>query len=306
MVVGTDGVTSVQASTGRVRWRLATAAVPASNAAAGGGRLLLVVPGELLAIDSPTGTLVWRSALPGEFDAAFVTVSEGSVFVSGGAVILCADLRDGRPRWIRSLPAPLGPVTVASGRLFTGSADKHLYALAVDDGRVLWRKAAGGRVLGAAADGASVFMASLDNVLTGLQLGNGNQRWRHELSRRPMTVPAAFGGVVLNVAVARDISAHDARTGAQLASYTAAGDLEGPPLADGHISAFGVSMVVLTRDGQVSGLRSVASMFRELPAVPWPELPGRPLPHEPPDASTGVTFQRERRQAPLPAAPLPR
>jgi hypothetical protein len=79
--------------------------------------------------------------------------------------------------------------------------------------------------------------------------------------------------------------------------------LLGPPLIDPALTPFKVTIVAITRDGLVEGLRAAGLMFREPPVTAFgttfPALPGRPVMREP-------LRSPELTSSPLPGgAPLP-
>ena len=135
--------------------------------------------------------------------------------------------------------------------------------------------------MGAVADERLVYVASLDNLLRALRPGSGNQIWKQNLSTRTTAPPSSFGRIVIVSGNNPTLSTFDATSGAPIASFVLAADLQGVPLVDPSPAPFKVTMVALTREGRAIGLRSTGMMFRELPLVPFQTLPGRPLNREP-------------------------
>jgi hypothetical protein len=56
--------------------------------------------------------------------------------------------------------------------------------------------------------------------------------------------------------------------------------LQGEPLIDRYLDPFQVAIVVIMRDGRITGLRPTGMMFAEPAAAAMTVLPGRPLPRE--------------------------
>jgi hypothetical protein len=81
----------------------------------------------------------------------------------------------------------------------------------------------------------------------------------------------------------------------------------GSPLVDQAMRPFRVSLVLLWRDGHVTGLRPASMLFREPAPSRLPGLPGRVLTREvlPTDAAPAPAASAPSTPRPLPAAPVP-
>jgi hypothetical protein len=272
------------AETGAPVWR-----VPADPPVLGaltfdaGWIIALLERGDVAGLRASDGRELWKrrvaegdrplsAAVPGERDAFYVAYDAGR--------ILALSLTDGRVIWEQTLPGRLSPPAWAPGRVFVGSTDNFFYALDSDDGSLEWKWRYGGDVIGASADGDVVFVASLDNMIRAVNRGNGNQRWRKDTGTRPVVPPLAFDRLGLVAGISPTLTGFAAKTGEQVGTYTAPGDLEGPPLVDPAPKPFSVGAVVVMRDGRVAGLFPVPMLFREPPATPLAALPGRTLPRE--------------------------
>ena len=161
----------------------------------------------------------------------------------------------------QKLEGMLNQPSVARDRLFVGSNNNYLYALDDERGRLAWKWRTGGDVIGVSADTkGGAYYASLDNVLRGVNRGNGNQRWIKEIPTRPILPPQTLGDgmayeeVVLVTGVS-EIDAFAARTGAAAGMYVPPSDIQGAPLIDPALKPYTVAMVVITRDGRAFGLR---------------------------------------------------
>jgi outer membrane protein assembly factor BamB len=171
------------------------------------------------------------------------------------------------------LPGQLATTSVARDRVFVGSTNNEIFAFDPDTGRLAWRFPFGGDVIGVAAGDDLVFVVSLDNMVRALNRGNGNQRWRQSLTTRPVGPPQVFAGVVA-VPGAASVTTFNSRTGVQIGTF------EGPPLVDATPAPFAVSVLAVTRDGRVIGLKPVGVLFKENALEPLTALPGRPLQKE--------------------------
>ena len=89
----------------------------------------------------------------------------------------------------RALEGELAPPGVAFDRVLVGTTANAIYALEASTGRTAWRWLTGADVVGADGDRNTVFFASLDNIIRGVNRGNGNQRWIGRVATRPGLPP---------------------------------------------------------------------------------------------------------------------
>jgi len=96
--------------------------------------------------------------------------------------------------WQLKLPAPLTPAVAAGRRLYVAAKDQHtLYALAADDGRILWQFTAGGRIDSPATlHGGLVLFGSTDGCVYCLDAENGQLAWRFRAAPTEQRI-VAFG-----------------------------------------------------------------------------------------------------------------
>ncbi|MBI4887184.1 MAG: PQQ-binding-like beta-propeller repeat protein [Acidobacteria bacterium] len=281
-LVSGGSLRALDAATGADRWSVPIEAAVAAPPVWDAGWLLVVVePGEVLALRASDGALMWRRSIGAPSPYAAVPGGRNAVFVStSDSRVVALALDTGALLWTRALPGALSPPAVAKDRVFVGSTDNTFYALDPATGRDQWKWRNGGDVIGAAVDGDVVYFASLDNVIRAVNRGNGNQRWRKPTGSRPVLPPRAFRGVVVLPGLMPAISVFVGETGASMGVYAPAGALIGPPLIDAAVKPFQVSCVTITREGVVEALRPAAMMFREAAATPVAALPGRALTRE--------------------------
>ena len=280
-IVLPDGIRAMQASTGVGLWEFALDR-PASAAPRVHGTLLIVPTeaGEIVALDAATGKLAWRRSLGSPSKHPPAFIDTLGIVTTDDGRVIALDVPTGEARWERSLPGTLSPPATARDRVFVGSTNNFFYALDPDDGKEVWRWRTGGDVVGAAATEDRVYFASLDNILRAVNRDNGNQQWKAEISTRPAGPPVAVGDVVVVVGVAPRLEAFVGKTGAALGSYVASTDLQGAPAIDPELKPFQVAIAALTHDGSVVGLRPTRMMLPDPPLGPLLQLPGRELPPE--------------------------
>ena len=134
--------------------------------------------------------------------------------------------------------------------------------------------------MGVAGDADRVYIAGLDNLLRGVNRGNGHQRWQQPLGTRAQMAPITFDGAVLVAGLSPPLTLFNSQTGVSIGTHAATAGLVGPPLVDRVVRPGRVAIVMLLHDGRLIGLRSVALQFRERPQTPLSALPGRAVPRE--------------------------
>jgi len=286
-IAASDEIHALDAETGAQKWR-----TPFENSMiaplASVGALLIGVfdNGTVVAFAASDGRMVWTRELGAPSHHAAVSNGMRIFFALADSRVVALNLTDGAPAWEQKLEGMLNQPSVARDRLFVGSNNNYLYALDDERGRLAWRWRTGGDVIGVSADTkGGAYYASLDNVLRGVNRGNGNQRWIKEISTRPILPPQTLGNgmayeeVVLVTGVS-EIDAFAAKTGTAAGTYVPPSDIQGAPLIDPALKPYTVAMVVITRDGRALGLRPVAMLLAEPPNSPFTELPGRRLERE--------------------------
>jgi len=293
IAVNSMEIVAMDRSTGDTAWRIT---LPSTAVAAGAvaGELILVPleNGAVVALRAPDGATAWTCRLEELAPPVSLATDQTSVYLTAGnSAVAAIALASGQLLWRRMLDGMLTPPAIGKGRVFVGSTSNLFFALDAASGRIRWNwppQMIGGDIVGAAVDGDLTFFVGLDNLLHAVNRENGNQRWKQPTPTRPIAPPAAFGGIVAVFGISPAMATFNAKTGAAIATYsipnapgaTAGSIPKGPPLIDRDLKPFGVAMAVITADGRAIGLRPTGMLFREAPAVPLNELPGRPLPRE--------------------------
>jgi serine/threonine-protein kinase len=285
-VAASDAVHAFDAATGLRRWQMPLdRPVIGSMGFAGGALIVPTSSNDVRAFGARDGRVMWTYSLGAALRPSGMVAAPGAIVLTlEDSRVVSLSATDGRLLWERTLEGALTVPAVAADRVIVGSSNKHVFALDADSGAIKWSWPTAGDAVGAAADEDLVFLTALDNTLKAVSR-NGNQRWRLVLGTRPIGQPRAFGGVVVVGGLSPTLSTFVARTGKPVETYDVGGELKGPPMIDPLLRAFSVAIVVITRDGQVIGLRPTEMMFREDAAEPLTVLPGRPIPREPAPAA---------------------
>jgi outer membrane protein assembly factor BamB len=155
-----------------------------------------------------------------------------------------------------------------------------VWALDADDGSIDWEWTLGGAAVGVAGDADRVYIAGLDNVLRGVNRGNGHQRWQQSLGTRAQLAPISLDGAVLVPGLSPPLTLFNSQTGMSIGTQVATAGLVGQPLVDHVVRPGRVAIVMALHDGRLIGLRSIALQFHELALMPLTALPGRTVPRE--------------------------
>jgi hypothetical protein len=132
-------------------------------------------------------------------------------------------------------------------------------------------------VTGITATETVAYIASLDNVIWAVAIGNGNQRWKRATSTRPTFPPMVVDGSVVVPGARPAVTSLGTVSGTAQGNHSAPGELVGPPLVAPDRRPFAVALVTVTREGVVEAVRPNSLNFQEAAPTPVVALPGRVL-----------------------------
>jgi len=153
---GTSGLWALDRRTGEVRWFRKLGATRNSKIGASPayhtGRLFVAAyDGNLYAVSSSTGKVLWRRKFPCSFYST-PAISGTSLYIGSNStgMIYCVDTRTGRVKWKRDYGSAVhSSPAVYNGRLFLGIG-KRFYAMSASNGRVVWSVPTNTKVWGSA------------------------------------------------------------------------------------------------------------------------------------------------------------
>jgi outer membrane protein assembly factor BamB len=226
---------------------------------------LSTADGSLTAINMPDGAVRWRVATGGVSRVGAAAASDAVVVALEDARVLAMTLADGRLRWTRTLTGTLGLPAIAAGRVLVGSSDNAVYALEAQTGDLAWRRATGGDVLGIVALERTAYVVSRDHVIVALDAASGNLRWRQVTPTRPVAGPCLVEGVLAIAGLDPILAGYETGSGRPAGTFVFGEGVDpsvrlaGPPLAAPAVRAADAVIAVVTRDGQVVGLRAATA-----------------------------------------------
>jgi outer membrane protein assembly factor BamB len=187
--------------------------------------------GQLHALDARTGERRWVFRAGGPIRVR-PTVAAGHVyFQADDGYLYRLDARAGLRRWrVRVVETPIvrlpfhdpksrfdrfgADVTVEGERLYVGTHDGRVLALAAADGARLWEHATGDSILAApAVSGGRVYAGSYDKHVHALDAATGRLAWKRDLLGAVVSTPAIEGDRVVVGTRSYDLFGLDAASG---------------------------------------------------------------------------------------------
>jgi outer membrane protein assembly factor BamB len=291
-----DAIHAYRAESGVATWRLPIASPLAVPMQWESGWLVAGTDsGTLLAIRALDGQVIWQRELGAPLGAR-PTIAGEQLLLPIADGLTAVQLRTGEQLWQTRFGGPAHEVLAVRGRLYAGSTDNHLYCLDARTGRIEWRFRTGADAVGLpAADDERVYFVALDNVLRGLDLGNGAQRWKRPLPVRPSAGPLRIGSLLLVNGLGPVLLTFNTRDGTPGGEHTAPGDLVVPPLP--VKGAVPPAIVMVARDiAKGDTLQAIARAI-EPPLQPLAPLPNLVL-FNPPASSTPKPLPTDPREKP--------
>ncbi|MGH9160524.1 MAG: PQQ-binding-like beta-propeller repeat protein [Vicinamibacteraceae bacterium] len=255
-----DAVEGISVASGDTRWRTPIPGAPAAAMVERAGWLIVpLASGDLLALRSADGKIVWRKAL-GAKAASQPAIDGERVYVPlDDARVVAADIFSGDVVWTRTLSGPVVGMFVYAELIYVSALDNFLYCLDDRSGEVDWRWRTGADLVGRAdALGARVVFVSLDTVLRAHDWLNGAQRWRTPLPWRPHFGPQIVGTTVVMSGSPPEVRGYDLENGKEIGRLSFASSdvekLQGPVIVVPPTRSGGTRLVAVSEEGKVYGL----------------------------------------------------
>ncbi|MGE5358386.1 MAG: PQQ-binding-like beta-propeller repeat protein [Bacteroidales bacterium] len=257
-----DAVVAFAAADGQPAWEVPVDSPPAVAPSTAGGWLVLADEKQVLAVRAREGTVVWRHPLDSAPVATPVFAGEGVYLATADSRVLRLAVATGAPVWQATLAAPASTLLALDDRVFVGTRGRFFYALDPRNGHREWRVRIGSDVVGTPiVDRKLVYFLSLDNLIRGVDRGNGSLHARQVLTRRALFGPFALGDLLLVSGMTPTLEAFHAGTLQSAGLYEAGGrELGGVKLAGPIYVVPGKSeedtlIVSVTGEGEVLALK---------------------------------------------------
>lgn len=180
---------SIDAKSGKARWKRRVAQLNASTPTYDDGRIYLsnLDPGQVLALDAKTGRTLWRRALPGRTESS--PVVDGNKVITGCecGTLFAFKKRTGKLVWQTSLGGEIkaAPALSDDGILYVGDYGSLLTAVRASNGAIKWQSPAQGLGFGqsgrfyatAAVAFERVYVGNVDGRMYSYERDSGELAW---------------------------------------------------------------------------------------------------------------------------------
>jgi outer membrane protein assembly factor BamB len=250
-------VHALDALTGRQLWSVQVGTGGASALTVANG-IIYFESGELYALDSRTGNVLWSDAI---FAFGSPAVANKIVYIGIGGdygELTALDALTGTTLWTFSDPQALyfGGATVVNGVVYAGGGDGNLYAFNAQTGAVIWKTGVDSyeQPCQAVYNGV-VYVGSYGGTVYAVNAWTGTIIWTLQVGEIIDSSPAVADGVVYVTALFGSIYALNADNGTVLWEYLISDYVDGNPVVangvlyvgssvndkdQGHLWAFGL------------------------------------------------------------------
>jgi outer membrane protein assembly factor BamB len=145
---------SVKRSTGKARWYSEIATRNASAPAYSDGMIYVsnLEPGQVIALTTRDGKMVWKRPLPGRTESSPVVVGDMVIAGCECGTLYAFDKKTGKPLWEADLGGQLKAApAVSDGVAYIGDYSGTLSAVRIDDGSIKWQSDSQGTGVSAGA-----------------------------------------------------------------------------------------------------------------------------------------------------------
>lgn len=226
----------------------------------GNNAYIVDVDGMLFSFNLITGKVLWKIQVKGPllFKSEPVIAEERIYFATGYGNVEAYNLK-GEKLWENSLDeAVFSSVQVYKDTLIVATDALKVYALRINDGKIIWNQRIDGRVITASplVDKENLYFGTQAGSFYALTVNKGEVLWKFKAEGAVFSTPVGFKGKVYFGTEKGVFYALDSNTGEQVWSYKTSKGIKGSP-----VSAFNNIMV--------SDENSVYSLNPENGSVKW-------------------------------------
>jgi len=274
-VVEPSMLTARHAADGSLAWALPLADAMATPPAWDNGWLVLATTtGAVITLRGVDGLVLWRQEIGSPAHAAPSLAADRVYVPTDDGRVVALNVETGAPVWERQLGGEPREILALDERLYVGSNDNSLYCLMAKDGRIDWRWRTGADVVGRpVADEHRVYFVALDNMLRGMDMVSGAQRWIKPLAIRPAWGPVRIGQTVIVAGQVQSLYAFATKDGAPAGDIAAGAELTAPPHVFENPQTKQPSLLVVTRHIAQGAAALLVTRATEPPVSPFAPLP---------------------------------
>ncbi|MGA9115475.1 MAG: PQQ-binding-like beta-propeller repeat protein [Bacteroidota bacterium] len=225
---------------GRILWSRACGEIESAVLFYEGAVIAGTTSGEIVSVEAETGREKWRFAIPRNrarkgFRSS-PAASRGIVAAGGeDGFIYGLDAATGMLRWTYEAGAPVSASPcLEGGTLIAGDESGVLHALSLEDGTHLWRHDTGDPIAaGATSWGRAVIQVTTAGRMMALCAGDGRMLWMTDLGSPPGGPAVAAGGVLYAGTLGKELLAVDAESGRILWRHPLPGRMKTAPALSG-------------------------------------------------------------------------
>jgi outer membrane protein assembly factor BamB len=264
-------LTVLRASDGKIVWATKAGLLASYGAPSANSELVFVgsQPGRVEGLSLTTGGTVWSTEVTGNVESPPVLYPNGLVAVTTKGYIYVLQPGSGLVIWSRPFVIGIQTPTIAPDHLLV-SAGSTLYALDLENGRMLWEFHAGSRITTRpVVIDNRVVVGTDQGILHVLTAADGVELWRYQAPGTLMAAPTAGDRILYVPDQSGRIAAISMDRMTVLWDYQAGASLETTPLLYGDHLIFGSSsgklFMLNARDG---GLEQMIQFSASITSAP--------------------------------------
>jgi outer membrane protein assembly factor BamB len=200
---------AVDAQTGKELWSFTNSGLLYSNMTIADNVVYITnEDGDFFALDSASGTELWKFSSPNNGINAAPVIGSGTAYVGGSDTNLYAiDTSTGKQKWTFQAEASFEyPAILVNNTVYVADTGAYLYAVGSKDGQFLWQFREYGSPFGPLVEANGIVYLG-GQILYALDEKTGQKKWQFSANQLGIPTPVVIGGgVYLAVYDAFDIS----------------------------------------------------------------------------------------------------
>ena len=222
---GKETLQSIDMTTGKKIWSLRLGGIEGEPILSGNTLFAGNSQGIVFALESSTGSLLWKRDLNGTIISSFAKSGDRLIGATVDGTIWSLSALAGSAHWKTILPGPVYATPVVFGnKIFIGTQEKTFYCLDGAYGKIVWQTDCEGGIFEmAAVDSENVYFGTSQGVMYCLNNETGAIRWRFETKSVIGSSPLLSGNSLFFGTLDRVFYAVHRRTGSELWTFETRG-----------------------------------------------------------------------------------